>query len=127
MAWKDSRPMSPHLQVYRLPLTALISIGHRATGAALAGGMLFLVWAVASAAAGPESFETAQAVFGSWFGKLVLFGFTAALYLHFFNGLRHMVWDAGKGFDLEHARLGNKIVLGGTAVMTVLTWIVASA
>lgn len=127
MAWNDQRPMSPHLQVYKLPLTALLSVAHRGTGVVLSVGTLFLAWILVCAANGPEGFATAQAVLSSWFGYLVLFGFTFALYLHFFNGIRHLIWDIGKGFELEQVQHSAKMAIVGTLVMTVLTWIVAFA
>lgn len=127
MAWNDSRPMSPHLQIYKLPMTALLSISHRITGVGLSFGTIFLVWVLASAASGPESFATAQAVMSSWFGYLVLFGFTAALYFHFCTGIRHLFWDACYALDLETAIKSNYAVIAVAIVLTVLTWIVAFA
>lgn len=127
MAWNDSRPMSPHLQIYKLPMTALLSISHRVTGVGLSFGTLFLVWVLASAASGPESFATAQAVMSSWFGYLVLIGFTAALYFHFCTGIRHLVWDTGYALDLETSKKSSYAIIAVTFVLTALTWIVALA
>ena len=90
MASKDTRPLSPHLQIYKLPLTALLSISHRITGVINSVGALFLVLVLARAAGGEESFGFASALLSSWFGYLVLFGFTLALYFHFCNGIRHL-------------------------------------
>ncbi|MBF5093331.1 succinate dehydrogenase, cytochrome b556 subunit [Azospirillum sp. INR13] len=127
MANGSGRPLSPHLQVYKLPLTAVMSITHRITGVGLAVGTLLLVWWLVAAATGPEAFARAQGFIGSFFGLLLMFGWTAALYYHLCNGIRHLVWDAGKAFELTDADRNNKVVLGATAVLTVLTWIVGLA
>lgn len=120
-----SRPLSPHLQVYRPQLTSVLSITHRITGVALAVGTLVLAYWLIALASGPSAFEHAQAVLGSWFGRLCLFVWTLALFYHLCNGVRHLLWDAGWGLDLETAYLSGKIVLGASAGLTVLTWIVA--
>ena len=125
MAWNDSRPLSPHLQIYKLPLTALVSITHRITGAALSIGVLGLVWVLWRAAAGEAAFATAAAVLGSGFGKFVLFGFTFALYLHLCNGLRHLFWDVGMGYELETVDKPAKLTVVAAAVLTIVTWVVA--
>jgi len=121
----DNRPLSPHLQVYRPQLTAVLSITHRMTGVALAIGTLILVYWLAAAAGGPEQYAAARGVLGNWFVKLLLFGWTFALYYHLANGIRHLYWDTGGGFDIETVYLSGKIVVGTAAVLTVLTWIVA--
>ncbi len=123
----QNRPLSPHLQIYRLPLTAIMSISHRATGVALSGGALLLVWWLLAAAAGPEAFATAQGFMGSWFGMLVLFGFTCALMYHLCNGIRHLFWDAGYGFTLDAAHQSNLITLGASVVLTIVVWIIGLA
>lgn len=120
-----ARPLSPHLQVYRLPLTAILSITHRITGVGLSLGLIVLTWWLASAAYGIEAYENAAAVLGSWFGYLVLFGFSAALYFHLCNGIRHLFWDMGKGFEISQAQRADKIVIGAALALTVLTWIAA--
>ncbi|WP_042442272.1 succinate dehydrogenase, cytochrome b556 subunit [Azospirillum sp. B510] len=127
MANGSGRPLSPHLQVYKLPLTAVMSITHRITGVGLAVGTLLLVWWLVAAAAGPEAFARAQGFIGSFFGLLLMFGWSAALYYHLCNGIRHLVWDAGKSFELTDADRNNRIVLIATAALTVLTWIVGLA
>jgi len=125
MTWNDKRPMSPHLQVYKLPLTAKLSILHRGTGAALSAGALLMVWVLAAAAGGEESYAAMHGFLASWFGQLVLFGFTFSLYYHFCNGIRHLLWDIGKGLDLESTEKSAKVVIGATAALTILTWLVA--
>lgn len=122
-----NRPLSPHLQVYKPQLTSVMSICHRATGIALAVGMLLMVWWVVAAAAGPEAFATAHGFLGSWFGMLILFGFTVALMYHLCNGIRHLFWDAGYGFELETAYKSGWMTLGAAAVLTVVAWIIVAA
>lgn len=96
----QNRPLSPHLQVYKPQLTSTLSILHRGTGIALAVGTLLLTWWLVAAATGPEAFATVQSVIGSWIGRLLLFGWTFALFYHLCNGVRHLCWDAGKGYEL---------------------------
>ncbi len=122
-----NRPLSPHLTIYRLPMLALLSITHRITGVALTAGTLILVYWLLALAAGPDAYADASAVFGSVFGQIVLFGFSWALYYHLCNGIRHLVWDIGKGLDLESADSSGVIVLGASVLLTVLTWISAYA
>jgi len=127
MAPNPQRPVSPHLQIYKMPLTALLSISHRATGIVNSLGALLLVYVLVKAAGGPDSFAGVQWLLGSWFGKLILFGFTLSLYYHFCNGIRHLFWDVGYGFDLETAEKSAKLTLVAAGALTVLTWIVALA
>jgi len=127
MALNDSRPLSPHLQIYKLPLTAMMSVLHRGTGVVISIGTLFLVWILAKAAMGADAFATTQWLISSWFGYLVLIGFTFSLYAHFCNGIRHLLWDMGYGFDVSKANTGAMISLITAIVLTVLTWIVAFA
>ena len=125
MSKNDSRPMSPHLQIYDLPMTAKLSVLHRGTGAALSAGMILLVIALVAAANGESSWNSMQGFLSSWFGYLVLFGFTATLYYHFCNGIRHLVWDMGKGLELSEVEKSGKVVLVATAVLTCVTWVIA--
>ena len=127
MALNDSRPLSPHLQIYKLPLTAMMSVLHRGTGVVISIGTLFLVWILAKAAMGADAFATTQWLISSWFGYLVLIGFTFSLYAHFCNGIRHLLWDMGYGFDVSKANTGAMISLITAIVLTVLSWIVAFA
>jgi succinate dehydrogenase / fumarate reductase, cytochrome b subunit len=119
-----TRPLSPHLQVYRLPLIAITSILHRITGAALVVGMVLLAWWLIAAAAGPDAFATAQAFIGSWFGRLLLFAWSWALFYHLANGIRHLVWDAGYGFELKSAYASGYAVFAVSAALTIVAWIV---
>ena len=120
----QNRPLSPHLQVYRPQLTSVLSILHRATGVAVAAGTLLLVYWLASAAAGPEAYAGAQGFVGSPLGLILLFGWSVALFYHLCNGIRHLAWDAGFGFELPSVYRSGWAVVIGTAVLTLLAWIV---
>ena len=123
-AWAQTpRPLSPHLQVYRWQITMTMSILHRVTGVGLGvGTLLFAYWLIA-AAAGPEAFATAQDLIGSWLGRLILLGFTFSLLYHFLNGIRHLFWDIGMGFDLRTLTVSGWSVVVLSAALTVLIWI----
>ena len=125
MSNNDNRPLSPHLGVYDLPMTAKLSVLHRGTGAALTVGLILLVIALAAAASGESSWNTMQGFLSSWFGYLVLFGLTATLYYHFCNGIRHLLWDMGKGLEKSDQTQWGTVVLAATGVLTCLTWVVA--
>jgi len=127
MAWNDKRPLSPHLQHYKLPLTAYLSIAHRAAGVANSVAIVLLVLLIASASGSPESYEFMSGIANSWFGKLALFGFTITLYYHTANGIRHLFWDAGYGLELESAKKSGNVCLIAAGVMSVITWMVALA
>ena len=120
------RPLSPHLQVYdMLQLTSALSIAGRITGAAWGVGLVLLVWWLLAAAAGPAAFASVQWFLSSWLGLLVLFGMSGAAWYHTLNGVRHLAWDAGYGYDIPSTYRSGRVVMVATAVMTVLTWIVA--
>jgi succinate dehydrogenase / fumarate reductase cytochrome b subunit len=119
------RPLSPHLTVWRPTITYVMSIAHRITGAALYFGMALFAWWLMAAAIGPGAFETANAVFGSWFGRLVLLGFTWAFLHHLLGGVRHLIWDTGAGYS-EPARNGLAwATIIGSILLTLLVWIAA--
>ena len=122
---RHNRPLSPHLQVYRPQLTSVMSISHRASGAAMAAGSLLLIYWLTAVAAGPDAFARAQGIMGGFLGQLILFVFTYALFYHMCNGIRHLFWDAGKGFEIEAAYRSGYMVIGTAAALTVLVWIVA--
>jgi succinate dehydrogenase / fumarate reductase cytochrome b subunit len=103
------------------------SILHRISGVALAVGTLALVYWLVAAALGQASFDTAEAIAGSWIGRLALFGWTLAFFFHLLNGIRHLVWDAGRGFDLPSAYRSGWVAIIGTIVLTVIAWILAYA
>lgn len=117
------RPLSPHLQIYRWQLTMAMSIAHRASGVALAVGSLLLVCWLAAAASGPDAFATVQSLIGSFIGYIALFGWSVALFYHLCNGIRHLFWDAGKGFDLASVDKVSMLVLAATGGLTVLVWL----
>ena len=119
------RPLSPHLQIYRPEITSVLSILHRLTGVALSVGTLILVWWVLAAATGDGAFALASGVLGSVVGQLLLLGWTFALFYHLANGIRHLVWDAGYGFDLDVLQRTGWLVVGAAAGLTVLTWTAA--
>jgi succinate dehydrogenase / fumarate reductase, cytochrome b subunit len=118
------RPLSPHLDSYRWPVTMLSSILHRATGIALAVGTLLLTWWLVAAASSPGAFDMAQGFIGSWFGILILFGWTLSLWFHFFNGIRHLVWDSGHGFEHSTLNQVTLVVFAAAGVATVLVWLI---
>jgi len=120
-----NRPLSPHLSVYKLPLVANMSVLHRGTGIVLTIGSLLVAWWLGAIAAGPEAFATINSILGSWLGKLVLFGWTWALFYHLCNGVRHLAWDTGLGFELPSVDLSSKIVLAASVVLTLLLWLIA--
>lgn len=119
-----TRPLSPHLQVYRWYFTMALSIFHRVTGVALTAGLMLLTWWIMALASGEDAFATIHGIVQGWFGGLVLFGFTAALFYHGANGIRHLYWDAGLGLEKEAAAQSGKIVVGAAIVLTLITWVV---
>jgi succinate dehydrogenase / fumarate reductase cytochrome b subunit len=110
-----------------MPLTAYLSIAHRATGIVNSAAIVLLVLLIASAAGTPESYSFMSAIAGSWFGKLVLFGFTLTLYYHMANGIRHLFWDVGRGLDLEDAKKSGNVCVIAAGALSVITWMVALA
>jgi succinate dehydrogenase / fumarate reductase cytochrome b subunit len=118
-----NRPLSPHLQVYKPQLTSVLSILHRATGIALAVGTLLLVWWLVAAATGENAFADVQAFIGSWIGKLLLLGWSFAIFYHMCNGIRHLFWDAGRGYELETAYATGRIVVAAAIILTIGAWL----
>ena len=119
---QTKRPTSPHLQVYSWSLEMALSIFHRATGVALGGGTLLVTWWIIAIATGPDAYEQFRMVMGSIAGKIVLLAFTYSLMLHLCNGIRHLLWDMGKGFDLDATHRSSKLVLLSSIILTVLCW-----
>lgn len=122
---RGNRPLSPHLTIYRRTLSMMMSIVHRITGCGLAVSGVLVVWWFAAAANGPERFAFVDGLLSSWLGGLVMIVSMAALWYHFFNGIRHLVWDTGNSFGLDQIERSGFVVLGATAAMTVITLIVA--
>src|SRR5262249_27174378 len=117
-----ARPRSPHLQIYRWPVTMGTSIIHRVTGFGLALGAILLAWWLVAAAMGPGPYATFQSLAGSWLGLFVLFCFTLTLVFHSLNGVRHLAWDLGFGFAIPTANRTGIIVYILTVVVTWLIW-----
>jgi succinate dehydrogenase / fumarate reductase cytochrome b subunit len=117
-----NRPISPHLQVYKPQISSVTSIFHRMTGIALGLGTLLLTLWLVCAASGDDAFSIIQAFLASWLGLLILFGFTVALFYHFCNGIRHLAWDAGKGFELPTMHSTGRLVFAATIILTVAFW-----
>ena len=117
------RPLSPHLQVYRPQLTSVMSILHRATGVALAAGLLLLVCWLLAIASGSAAYDAVQAFNAHWVGRILLFGWSFALFYHLCNGIRHLAWDVGRGYELEDAYRSGWLVAAASLILTVLAWV----
>ena len=120
----NDRPLSPHLQVYRPQLTSVLSILHRGTGMALSVGALYLATWVVYASASPKTYAMFQGFNTSILGRIFLAGWLFCMFYHLCNGIRHLFWDAGYGFEIKDAYLSGWIVVGVSAVATVVSWIV---
>jgi succinate dehydrogenase / fumarate reductase, cytochrome b subunit len=116
------RPTSPHLQIYRPQLTSVLSILHRITGVFLSLGILALIYWLAAAASSAEAFDQAQGVAASIVGRSLLFLWTGAFFYHLLNGIRHLAWDAGWGFELTATYRSGWTVLIATAIFTLAAW-----
>ena len=121
---RGKRPLSPHLQIYKPILTMVMSILHRITGAALYFGTILLAWWLIAAAAGPTYFDFVNDLYGSIFGRLILFGFTWALVHHMLGGLRHFIWDMGAGFGKEAREWLARATIIGSVTLTIILWII---
>jgi len=122
---QPNRPLSPHLTIYRPQITSVLSITHRATGVALTFGAVLLTYWLTSATYGVDAYASAQALLGSWIGRLVLLGVVFSLWFHFANGIRHLAWDAGKGLDLPTLRATGWGVVAISIVLTLVTFMAA--
>ena len=118
-----ARPLSPHLQVYRLIPTMAMSIIHRITGAALYFGTLLVAAWLIAAAISQDCFETVTYVYGSWIGRIVLLGYTWSLIHHLIGGIRHLVWDTGAGFGKHLSTKVARAMPFVSVALTVLVWI----
>jgi succinate dehydrogenase / fumarate reductase cytochrome b subunit len=124
---KANRPLSPHIWIYRWPLTMVMSIVHRITGAGLYVGTALLAWWLLAAATSERAFAIANGFLGSWFGLIVLVGFTWALIHHMLGGLRHFIWDFGYGMGKparDNLALANIVA---SVVLTIVVWAVGLA
>ena len=122
-----ARPLSPHLSVYRLTLTMAMSIAHRITGAALYAGVLLLAWFLIAASMDASAFAVFSGFVSSFFGRLILFGFSWSLFHHMLGGLRHFVWDAGYGLDDPQSEWLAMATLAGGFVLTIVVWSIGYA
>nr|VFK12372.1 MAG: succinate dehydrogenase subunit C [Candidatus Kentron sp. LPFa] len=120
-----NRPISPHIQIYRKQITSFLSILHRATGVFLSIGAFALAYWLWSLAAGSDSYENAQAFFGSNIGRLILLAWVFSLAYHLSNGIRHLFWDAGKGFEIKTVYASGVTVLVMSGLLTLLVFIAA--
>ncbi|MGA9852349.1 MAG: succinate dehydrogenase, cytochrome b556 subunit [Gammaproteobacteria bacterium] len=127
----DNRPLSPHLGIYRWQITMTMSIVHRATGIWLALGTVALVYWLIAVAAGPDAYAVAQALFGSWIGQILMWTWTFCLFYHLCNGIRHLFWDAGQGFEIRTLYISGYtvwvIALALTALAIVLAYTLGGA
>ena len=117
-----ARPLSPHMQIWRWTITMAASITHRVTGGALAGGMLFLVWWLIAAASGPDAYAVFATVAAHPIGQVILFGLLWSLAFHLLNGIRHLAWDLGYGFNMPTARLTAALVYGLSVLIAIGTF-----
>ena len=124
----NKRPLSPFMigPYYKPQMTSILSITHRITGAALVVGTLLLVYWRGGAARGPGFYEQAQSVLGSMLGQLLLFLWTCALFYHLANGIRHLFWDAGRGFELDEATRSGWWVVWSSIILTFLCWLIVA-
>lgn len=119
----DARPLSPHLSIYRMPLTAgLMSITHRITGVALTAGFFLFVWLLWSAAYSPQCLDCIRTMANAWYGRVFLIGWTLAFIYHLINGVRHLFWDSARGLEIPAAHRSGLITLAGTILLTALLW-----
>ena len=118
------RPLSPHLSIYKPTLTMMMSIFHRITGAALFFGTLLLTWWLLAAASGPTAYAKVQAFMGSIIGMLILFGYTWALIHHMLGGVRHLIWDTGRGFGPAEREWLTLATIIGSVGLTLMIWII---
>jgi succinate dehydrogenase / fumarate reductase cytochrome b subunit len=118
------RPLSPHLFIYKPMLTTLMSIAHRITGTALYFGTLLIAWWLLAAASGPNTYATMGSFINSIFGRLILFGYTWALLHHMLGGIRHLIWDTGRGFGPYEREWLAIATLVGSISLTIIIWVV---
>jgi succinate dehydrogenase / fumarate reductase, cytochrome b subunit len=119
----DNRPLSPDMQIYKPQLTSVLSISHRVTGIALSVGTLLLISWLVAAAEGPQAYSAVRGFIHSWLGLLLMFGLTFSLFFHLCNGIRHLVWDAGYGFQLRTIYASGWAVVVASTALTIAAWI----
>ena len=116
-----NRPLSPHLQVYKPQITSVLSILHRITGVCLTVGALILVLWLGAVATGESNYELAKTAISHWFGQIFLIGWMWALFYHFCNGIRHLLWDLGRGLEMSQVRFSGWVVIIGSILLTLAT------
>lgn len=123
----QNRPLSPHLTIYKQIPTMVMSIAHRFTGMALYAGTVLVAWWLVAAASGEAYFDWVNGIFGSILGRLVLFGYTWALLHHMLGGIRHFIWDTGRGFDPKTSTMMAWATIAGSSILTILVWVAGYA
>jgi succinate dehydrogenase / fumarate reductase, cytochrome b subunit len=118
------RPLSPHLQVWRLTLTMMMSIMHRITGAGLYFGMALVAWWLIAVASGPNAYANFEAFISSIIGRVILFGYTWALIHHALGGVRHLIWDMGRGLEPAEREMLTLATLVGSIGLTIVVWVI---
>jgi succinate dehydrogenase / fumarate reductase cytochrome b subunit len=113
--------------IYRFEWTMLLSITHRITGVGLAVAGVLLFWWLMALAIGPAYFSIVQAILAHWIGRLMLLGWTWAMFYHLCNGIRHLCWDAGWGYELNTARNSGLLVFGSSILLTLISWMAVYA
>ncbi|HSN51424.1 MAG TPA: succinate dehydrogenase, cytochrome b556 subunit [Woeseiaceae bacterium] len=122
----SGRPLSPHLSIYRWPITMVLSILHRVTGVAMSIGLIVLAAWLMQAAAGPEAYLKFTTLMGTMAGRLLLVGWSFAFFFHAANGIRHLAWDTGRGFDKQSADRSAWLVLAFAVAMNTIFWWIAT-
>ena len=121
------RPLSPHIQIYRPQITSVLSILHRATGIFLCFGAVVFAWWVIALALGPEPYAAVRGALGSWLGRLLLLAWTFSFFYHLCNGVRHLFWDAGVGFELRTVHASGLAVVAASIALTLIAFGLAYA
>ena len=121
------RPLSPHIQIYRPQITSVLSILHRATGVFLCFGAVVFAWWVIALALGPEPYAAVRSALGSWLGRLLLLAWTFSFFYHLCNGVRHLFWDAGIGFELRTVHASGLAVVAASIALTLIAFGLAYA
>jgi succinate dehydrogenase / fumarate reductase cytochrome b subunit len=127
MSAQHPRPLSPHLQIYKLPLTGIISITHRLTGVLLSVGLLYVVCLLSALASGPEAYASVQSFASSWWMRGLTWGFIYALFFHLCHGVRHLIWDAGHSFEHETLKRYAFFELAASVLLTLVSFVLLNA
>ena len=120
----NNRPLSPHLDIYQYQITWTVSIMHRITGVAMTLGLILIVAWLVAAAFSPELFSLIDGVLRSWIGMIIIFGSLWAFWFHFLNGIRHLFWDLGYGFNLSTVWRSGWVVVLGSIILTIFSFFI---